>query len=105
MDNKLKQSLLSVPEVKLVAGDEQTDQIEQGLAVAGQIVPWAQPVIYLSSTLPTTTSDSLSTLYTHATACQLRVVSRRLIDSFLSRRMTFAPVRLCRRIPLIYIYI
>jgi hypothetical protein len=47
VDNKLKQSLLSVPEVKLVAGDEQTDQIEQGLAVAGQIVPWAQPVIDL----------------------------------------------------------
>ena len=48
MDSKLKQSLLSVPEVKLFAGDEQTDEIEQVLAAAGQIVPLAQPVIDLS---------------------------------------------------------
>ena len=48
MDRKLKQSLLSVPEVKLFAGDEQTDEIEQVLAAARQIVPLAQPVIDLS---------------------------------------------------------
>jgi hypothetical protein len=48
VDNKLKQSLLSVPEVKLFAGDEQTDEIEQVLAAAGQIVPLAQPIINLS---------------------------------------------------------
>jgi hypothetical protein len=48
VDSKLKQSLLSVPEVKLFAGDEQTDEIEQVLAAAGQIVPLAQPVVDLS---------------------------------------------------------
>jgi len=46
--SNLKQILLSEAEFKLFAGDEQTDEIEQVLAAAGQIVPLAQPVIDLS---------------------------------------------------------
>ena len=76
MDSKLKQSLLSVPEVKLFAGDEQTDEIEQVLAAAGQIVPLAQPVIDLS--------DLVRSSFLAARQVSTERKSKRIMDTWIA---------------------